>query len=303
MIISFIATIDKVKRWVWSKFPKENWTIMASSHESSRIYINSTQRACQNINDTVRLFLHYFIYVEFSIWRACKNVGIFFVKAAFDTEISHLMPSILDNFVPWIGFDQAYIVVQERSNVGSSALSHRHTLNRFPYLIWSILSHSHIIKLNCAVHWAADNIEAPNFWMGNRIFESFDCINRMIWISPVVPNFESRIIRGTHNQGIIWIKVHTIDSIVMPCIFSDRFAFNYISQNYIFVASPSHELRIVLRNRQTAHIVVVQIFVMFYHEILMGIVETDTPILTSRHAVLSRVVEFNHINRSWVHFL
>jgi hypothetical protein len=75
-----------------------------------------------------------------------------------------------------------------------------------------------------------------------------------------------------------------------------------ICDDDVFVASAADELRVVPADVQRVDVVVVDVLVGLYQQVLSRIVQTYAPVLRSRHAVFPLVVELGHVHRSRVSF-
>lgn len=88
----------------------------------------------------------------------------------------------------------------------------------------------------------------------------------------------------------------------MSGILPDVFALNHISQDDIFVAAASDELGVVFADVEGVHVVIMDVFVAFYHQVFGRVVETHAAVLGTAHAVLAVFVEFQSVDRACVHF-
>lgn len=89
----------------------------------------------------------------------------------------------------------------------------------------------------------------------------------------------------------------------MSCILPDVFALNDIGQDDIFIATTCDELGVVFADVKGVDIVVMDVFVVFYHDVFGRVVETDAAVFGAGHAVLAVFVEFYGVDRAGVDFL
>lgn len=88
----------------------------------------------------------------------------------------------------------------------------------------------------------------------------------------------------------------------MACILPDVFALDHISQDDIFIAATSDELGVVFADVERVHVVIMDVFVAFYHDVFGGVVETHATVLGACHAVLAVSVEFYGVDGAGVDF-
>ena len=88
----------------------------------------------------------------------------------------------------------------------------------------------------------------------------------------------------------------------MAGILADELALDDIGKDDVFVTTPADKLRVVFADVQRVHVVVVDVFVVFYHKISRRVVETDAAIFRASHAVIPLVVEFHSIDWTRVYF-
>lgn len=88
----------------------------------------------------------------------------------------------------------------------------------------------------------------------------------------------------------------------MAGILPDVFSLDHISQDDIFVASAGDELGVVFADVEGVDVVIMNVFVVFYHDVSWGVVETHAAILGSSHAVLAVSVELYGVDGACVYF-
>ena len=88
----------------------------------------------------------------------------------------------------------------------------------------------------------------------------------------------------------------------MPSILPDVFALDHIGKDDIFIASARDELGVVFADVERVHIVVMDVFVVFYHDVFGRVVEAHAAILRPRHAVLAVLVELYGVDGAGVRF-
>lgn len=82
--------------------------------------------------------------------------------------------------------------------------------------------------------------------------------------------------------------------------FSDILSCNDISYNDIFVSSAAHKLGVIFADIESVDIIVMNIFVVFDHEIFGRVVQAYASIFRAGQAVLSSIIELDNINRPGV---
>jgi hypothetical protein len=81
-------------------------------------------------------------------------------------------------------------------------------------------------------------------------------------------------------------------------VLSDVLPLYHISEDDVFIASACDELRIIFADVESVDVVIMNIFIVFNHEVPGGIVEANASILRACHAVLSVPVEFDCVDWS-----
>lgn len=88
----------------------------------------------------------------------------------------------------------------------------------------------------------------------------------------------------------------------MPCKFSDVFSCDDISDDDVFIAAAADEFGVIFGDVESVDVIVMDIFVVFDHEIFRGIVQTYASILRPCHAVFSGIVKLDNIDRAGMTF-
>lgn len=88
------------------------------------------------------------------------------------------------------------------------------------------------------------------------------------------------------------VEANRVDSGRVAGILPDVFALDHISQDDIFIAATSDELGVVFADVERVHVVIMDVFVVFYHDVFGGVVQAHAAVLGPRHAVLAVSVEF-----------
>lgn len=88
----------------------------------------------------------------------------------------------------------------------------------------------------------------------------------------------------------------------MTGILPDVFALDHISQDDIFIASAGDELGVVFADVEGVNVVIMDVFVVFYHDVSWGVVEAHAAILGAGHAVLAVFVELYGVDGACVDF-
>lgn len=263
------------------------------------IHVHSTQSLCGDTDAGHWLGFHQIIDKHFSISRPCQHVGVLLCKFTVHCVIFWLMPAILHHFVSWFFLYQVNIVIHCRRDVSSITSSQAERLNTLTNLVWDELTWPHIIKSGWPIHWGNNNFETPNLYMWNRIFKPFDNINWGIGVGPNVPASNRRVIRATNNYVSLTIECHGVDSTIMSTVFIYCFALCHICHYYVFISPSCHKFRIISGYLKATHIVIMQIFIIFYHDVLVGVIKTHTPVFRAWHYILSCTIKLHCVD--WAH--
>lgn len=65
----------------------------------------------------------------------------------------------------------------------------------------------------------------------------------------------------------------------MAGVLADKFGLDDVGEDDVFVAPAADELRVVFADVQRVHVVVVDVFVVLYHQIPRRVVEADASVL------------------------
>ena len=104
-----------------------------------------------------------------------------------------------------------------------------------------------------------------------------------------------------YNHIVFRAEADGVDSGCVPSVFPYVLTLYDVGEHDVFIASSTNKLRIVFADVNWINIVVVDIFIVFDHEIFRGVVEADAAVFWASHAVLTLVIEFDCVDWSCVY--
>lgn len=103
-----------------------------------------------------------------------------------------------------------------------------------------------------------------------------------------------------YNDVVVGVEADWVDSCCVSGVLAYVLALYDIGEDDIFIASSRDKLGVVFADIECVDIVVVDVFVVFDHQVTWRIVQTYTAILGPRHTVFAVTVEFDGVDRACV---